>query len=90
MADVRILAEVSADVADAANWYDHKGGYAGLGEKFESTFYSYVEHVQERGQIYRTVYSGFRRIFLRPFSVCAILPLPRRAACRLLGHPRRQ
>ena len=66
MTDVRILAEVSADVADAANWYDQEG-YVGLGDRFERTFYSYVEHLQEKGQIYRTVYSGFRRTFLIPF-----------------------
>ena len=66
MTDVRILAEVSDDVADAPNWYDREG-YVGLGERFERTFYSYVEHLQESGEIYRTVYSDFRRTFLRPF-----------------------
>ena len=54
MTDGRILAEVSDDVADAANWYDREG-YVGLGERFERTFYSYVEHLQESGEIYRTV-----------------------------------
>jgi hypothetical protein len=66
MTEVRILAEVSGDVAEAANWYDQEG-YLGLGDRFESTFYAYVEHLQEKGQIYRSVYSGFRRIFLKPF-----------------------
>ena len=66
MSDVRILAEVSDDVADAAKWYDREG-YPGLGDRFEGTFYSYVEHLQERGEIYRAVYSDFRRIFLSPF-----------------------
>ena len=64
--DVRILAEVSVDIADAANWYDRQG-YLGLGDRFERTFYAYVKHLQEKGQIYRTVYSDFRRIFLKPF-----------------------
>ena len=63
---VRILAEVSEDVANAANWYDQEG-YVGLGERFERAFYSHVEHLQDSGEIYRTVYSEFRRIFLRPF-----------------------
>lgn len=66
MTDVRILAEVSEDVASAANWYDREG-YLGLGDRFERTFYSYVEHIQKRGKVYRTVYSDFRRIFLRPY-----------------------
>jgi toxin ParE1/3/4 len=66
MTELRILAEVAADVADAANWYDQEG-YVGLGNRFEWTFYSYLEHLQEKGQTYRTVYFGFRRIFLKPF-----------------------
>ena len=66
MTEVRILAEVSADVAEAANWYEQEG-YLGLGDRFESTFYAYVVHLQEKGQIYRAVYCDFHRIFLRPF-----------------------
>ncbi len=66
MINVRILAEVSVEVAEAANWYDQEG-YAGLGDRFEGTFFAYVVHLLENGQIYRTVYSDFRRVFLRPF-----------------------
>ena len=49
MTEVRILAEVSADVAEAANWYEQEG-YLGLGDRFESTFYAYVVHLQEIGR----------------------------------------
>lgn len=66
MTDIRILAEVSADVAEAANWYDREG-YLGLGDKFETTFYAWLEHLKDKGEIYRAVYSGFRRIYLKPF-----------------------
>lgn len=55
---IRILAEVSVDVADAANWYD-RNGYLGLGDRFETTFYAYVDQLQDKGQIYRAVYSEF-------------------------------
>ena len=66
MKAVRILPEVAADVAEAARWYDEEG-YLGLGDRFVGTFYSGVAHLQEHGEIHRTVYSGFRRVLLRPF-----------------------
>ena len=67
MKDFRILPEVADDVAAAADWYDRKG-YDGLGERFITTFYSAVTYLRENGEIYRMVYSDFRRIWLRPFS----------------------
>jgi plasmid stabilization system protein ParE len=63
---VRILPEVAADVAEAAKWYD-RNGYVGLGDRFESAFYSSVQRLRETGEAHRTVYADFRRIFLRPF-----------------------
>jgi len=65
--DFRILTEVAGDVAEAANWYDREG-YEGLGDRFTATFYAYVDHVRQNGEIYRPVYSEFRRLLLRPFS----------------------
>ena len=56
----RILPEVAEDIAEAANWYDEKG-YPSLGERFIDTFYSYVAHIVESGEIHRVVYSDFRR-----------------------------
>ena len=66
MKALRILPEVAADVAEAAHWYD-EGGYLGLGDRFVAAFHACVGHLQERGEIYRVVYSGFRRVLLRPF-----------------------
>ena len=66
MRELRILPEVAEDLSEAAKWYDEKG-YLGLGDRFIETFYSYVPHVLERGEIYRTVYSDFRKILLQPF-----------------------
>jgi hypothetical protein len=63
---LRVLPEVAADVAEAARWYDEEG-YLGLGDRFVDTFYSSVAHLQERGEIHRTVYSEFRRVLIRPF-----------------------
>jgi hypothetical protein len=71
--DVRILAEVSADVADAANWYDREG-YPGLGDRFEATFYSWVGHLKDKETQHKyflvraelTVYS--HRLCHEPFS----------------------
>ena len=66
MRDLRILAEVSTDVSEAATWYDEEG-YAGLGDRFIATYYAYLSHLQRSGEIYRMVYSEFRRVLLRPF-----------------------
>ncbi len=66
MTDLRILPEVSADLSEAASWYDQEG-YVGLGDRFVATFYSYVSHLRQSGEIYKTVYSEFRRVLLRPF-----------------------
>ena len=66
MKALRILPEVAEDVTEAARWYDEEG-HLGLGDRFIGTFYSCVAHLQERGEIYRTVYSDFRRLLLRPF-----------------------
>jgi len=63
---LRILPEVAADVAEAARWYDEEG-YLGLGDRFVAAFHSCVAHLQEHGEIHRTVYSEFRRVLLRPF-----------------------
>lgn len=66
MKEFRILPEVSVEVAEAANWYDREG-YIGLGDRFLGTFYSYLPHLQQDGEIYRIVYSDFRRVLIRPF-----------------------
>jgi hypothetical protein len=66
MRDLRILPEVAEDLSDAANWYDEKG-YPGLGDRFIETFYSYIPHILDRGEIHRIVYSDFRKILLQPF-----------------------
>ncbi len=66
MKDLRILPEVSVDISEAAGWYDQQG-YIGLGDRFVATFYSCVSHLRQSGEIYRTVYSEFRRVLLRPF-----------------------
>ena len=55
-----------ADVAAAANWYDREG-HAGLGDRFLITFYSHIQQLLESGEIYRVVYSDFRRTLLKPF-----------------------
>ncbi|MDA1276550.1 MAG: type II toxin-antitoxin system RelE/ParE family toxin [Verrucomicrobia bacterium] len=66
MRDFRILAEVAGDISEAADWYDREG-YVGLGDRFTATFYAYVDHVRQNGEIYRPEYSEFRRLLLRPF-----------------------
>ena len=66
MRAVRVLAEVAADVAEAARWYDEEG-HLGLGDRFVETFYSCVGYLQEHEEIHRVVYSNFRRVLLRPF-----------------------
>ena len=66
MRELRILPEVADDLSEAANWYDEKG-YLGLGDRFIETFYSYIPHVLEHGEIYRIAYSDFRKILLQPF-----------------------
>ena len=67
MRDFRILAEVAGDISEATGWYDREG-YEGLGDRFTATFYAYVEHLRQNGEIYRRVYSEYRRLLLRPFS----------------------
>ena len=66
MKALRILPEVANDVAEAARWYGEEG-YLGLGDRFVGTFYSCATHLQEHAEIYRTVYSEFRRVLLRSF-----------------------
>jgi len=46
---VRILAEVAADVAEAARWYDEEG-HLGLGDRFVDTFYSCVSIFRSMGR----------------------------------------
>ena len=66
MKALRILPGVTADVAEAARWYDEEG-HLGLGDRFVVTFYSCVGYLLEHGEVHRVVYSGFRRVLLRPF-----------------------
>ena len=66
MSGFRILPEVAEDIAEVANWYDEKG-YPSLGERFIDTFFSYIPHIVESGEIHRLVYSDFRKILLQPF-----------------------
>jgi hypothetical protein len=66
MKDLRILPDVSTDLANAANWYDKKG-YDGLGDRFLATFYASLHGLRDRGEVHRIVYSDFRRILLKPF-----------------------
>jgi hypothetical protein len=66
MSEIRLLPSVLDDTALAAQWYDEEG-HAGLGERFLAVFYSYLPHIQEHGEIYKTVYNDFRRILLNPF-----------------------
>ena len=66
MSDLKILQEVAEDLSEAANWYD-ENGYLGLGDRFIEAFYSYIPHILDRGEIYRIVYSDFRKILLQPF-----------------------
>ena len=66
MIKIRLLPSVLDDTAQAAQWYDEEG-HAGLGERFLGVFYSYLTHIKEHGEIYKTVYSDFRRILLNPF-----------------------
>ena len=66
MSELLLLPEVFADTAEAARWYDDEG-YEGLGDRFLTVFYSYLQHVQEWGESHRTVYNDFRRILLYPF-----------------------
>ena len=54
------------DTSKAAQWYDEEG-YQGLGDRFLSVFYSYLFHIQQQGEAYRTVYQDFRRVLLNPF-----------------------
>lgn len=67
MRDFRILAEVAGDISEAAGCYDREG-YEGLGDRFTATFYAYVDYLRQNGEIYRHVYSEYRRFLLRPFS----------------------
>lgn len=66
MSELLLLPEVFDDTAEAARWYDDEG-YEGLGDRFLTVFYSYLQHVQEWGESHRTVYNDFRRILLYPF-----------------------
>ncbi len=66
MSDLRLLPEVLDDTAKAARWYDEEG-HEGLGDRFVSVFYSYLECIQQYGEAYRPVYDDFRRILLYPF-----------------------
>jgi hypothetical protein len=70
MKDIRVLPAVANDLAEAANWYDREAR-PGLGERFLATFYSYLPHIQENGEVHRIVYSDFRRILLKPFPYAA-------------------
>jgi hypothetical protein len=63
---IRILPEVAGDVAEAANYYDIHG-YLGLGERFESVFYSSLSTLQLTVDAHRVVYDEFRRVLLKPF-----------------------
>jgi hypothetical protein len=66
MKDIRILPAVLQDIAEAAAWYD-EDGYAGLGDRFIATFYSFLSLIGESGSIYRTAYSDFRKVIIQPF-----------------------
>ncbi len=63
---LRLLPEILEDTANAAKWYDDEG-YPGLGDRFLAVFYSSLLHIQHDGEIYRTVYKDFRRVFIKPF-----------------------
>ena len=77
MSGFRILPEVAEDIAEAANWYDEKG-YPGLGERFIDTFFSYIPHIVESGEIHRLVYSDFQCGRLQPFTIHFVFAFPRR------------
>lgn len=66
MREMRILPVVLQDIADTAAWYN-EDGYSGLGDRFTSTFYSYLSDIQENGEIYRKVYLDFHKVLIRPF-----------------------
>ena len=66
MSELRILPQVAQDIASAARWYD-QNAYDGLGDRFTETFYACLPDLCERGRIYRTVHSDFRRILLPRF-----------------------
>jgi hypothetical protein len=66
MKEIQILPAVLQDIADAAAWYD-EDGYSGLGDRFIATFYSYLRHIQENGDINRRAYLDFHKVLIRPF-----------------------
>lgn len=66
MSELRLLPEVLDDTSQAARWYDEEG-HEGLGDRFVSVFYSYLERIEQNGEAYRPIYSDFRRILLYPF-----------------------
>jgi hypothetical protein len=54
MKELRLLAAVLEDTAQAARWYD-EAGYVGLGERFLAVFYSTLPQIQQQGEICRPV-----------------------------------
>ncbi len=76
MKEIRILPAVLDDIAESAAWYDEEG-YAGLGDQFTATFYSFLPKIQRDGEIYRVVHGEFRRIWLRPFPYAVFFRLYR-------------
>lgn len=66
MREILILPPVLEDLEAAAAWYDNEG-YAGLGERFLTSFYAALSQIQQDGERYRTVYQDFRKILIRPF-----------------------
>ena len=71
MSGFRFLPEVAEDIAEAANWYDEKG-YPGLGERFIDTFFSYIPHIVESGEIHRLVFSKDPSAAVPVFSLLSL------------------
>ena len=74
MKEIQILSGVLHDIAEAAEWYDEER-YAGLGERLIATFYASLPKIQRDGEIYRTVYGEFRRIWISPFPYAVFFRL---------------
>lgn len=66
MKQLRILPEVWEDVAEAAEWYDSKGGKE-LGDRFIEAFRAQFPEILQEARDHRLVYGEFSRVFAKPF-----------------------
>jgi plasmid stabilization system protein ParE len=62
---LRVLPEAFRDLAEAVDWYNNQ--QEGLGEEFESLFYTRVESLTGNSLRHAVAYRDIRRILLNKF-----------------------